>query len=713
MKKKFSIRLQILVAFAVVIITLLSLVSIFTGLHLKRVSSMYFNRLAAEGLVKIGAAVTDLFTQTGYVVEMLASQDDVRNADESLYSHVATTQAVLMTSIERSPIDTKIRRFFKDVKASFPDYIEVYMGTKWGGFTSDFDGDQPAGFDPRKRVWYEAAVKQQGALAVLNAFQSTMGCSSVAIAKSVHSPAGTFIGAVSIEFSLDTLTDMIARSALGKGGHFMLVQADDTILADPAHPDFNFKKMNEVGIPDFLQLTDAAEFKPIEIEMDGKQWVAYVYTIDKLKWKVLGFVEQTEVTGEYSTMLKIIAVFGTALALFFLAVAFFWGSRIVRPLKSAVAALKNIADGEGDLTVRLPVTGNDEITDLAVFFNKTIEKIASSVKVVGTDAEQMQQVGEALATNMTETASAVYEISSNIDSVKKQIMSQSASVTETAGTIEEIIRTIENLNGSIEIQSDSVAQSSAAVEEMVANIASITNSLEKSDNMVKALAAATSEGKSTLLTSNTVTQKIADESGGLIEASSVIQNIASQTNLLAMNAAIEAAHAGEAGKGFAVVADEIRKLAEESSAQGKTITDTLKKLSDDINGLSESSKIVEEKFNAIFQLSENVRGMSAELTAAMREQENGSREVLAAIKNISSVTVEVKNGSEEMLVGGKGVADEMRKLDQLTAVIKDSMNEMAAGVQQINRAVQEVNDLARKNKDSIEGLAEEVGKFKV
>ena len=248
---------------------------------------------------------------------------------------------------------------------------------------------------------------------------------------------------------------------------------------------------------------------------------------------------------------------------------------------------------------------------------------------------------------------------------------------------------------------------------MVSNIASITNSLEKSDNIVKELAAATSEGKSTLLNSNTVTQKIADESGGLIEASSVIQNIASQTNLLAMNAAIEAAHAGEAGKGFAVVADEIRKLAEESSVQGKTITDTLKKLSDDIVGLSDSSKIVEEKFNAIFKLSENVRGMSAELTAAMREQENGSREVLAAIKNISSVTMEVKNGSEEMLVGGKGVAEEMRKLDGLTVVIKDSMNEMSAGVQQINNAVHEVNDLARKNKDSINGLAEEVGKFKV
>ena len=386
---------------------------------------------------------------------------------------------------------------------------------------------------------------------------------------------------------------------------------------------------------------------------------------------------------------------------------------VSNPLQFTSDALRNIAQGEGDLTVRLPVRGKDEIAELSEYFNETIAKIGSAIKNVDANSNVMQSIGDELSSSMTETASALNEISANIDGVKEQAMTQAASVTETAGTVEEIIRTIETLNGSIENQSASVVQSSASVEEMVANIASITQSLEKSDGMVKQLAVATSEGKTTLQTSNAVTQKIAEASGGLLEASNVIQNIASQTNLLAMNAAIEAAHAGEAGKGFAVVADEIRKLAEEAGAQGKAITDTLKKLSDEITGLSGASQTVEAKFNAIFQLSENVRAMSAQLTAAMREQENGSREVLAAIKNISAVTMEVKNGSEEMLVGGKGVANEMRKLDKLTAVIKDSMNEMSAGVQQINRAVQEVNDLARKNKDSIEGLAEEVGKFRV
>ena len=180
-----------------------------------------------------------------------------------------------------------------------------------------------------------------------------------------------------------------------------------------------------------------------------------------------------------------------------------------------------------------------------------------------------------------------------------------------------------------------------------------------------------------------------------------------------MNAAIEAAHAGEAGKGFAVVADEIRKLAEESSVQGKAITATLKNLSGEIETLSASSKTVEGKFNVIFSLAEQVREMSARVTESMKEQENGSKEVLTAIKNINMVTTEVRAGSEEMLKGGEGAAQSMRTLDNLTRIITDSMSEMAAGAVQINNAVQEVNEITQKNTQSIENLAIEVGKFKV
>ena len=344
---------------------------------------------------------------------------------------------------------------------------------------------------------------------------------------------------------------------------------------------------------------------------------------------------------------------------------------------------------------------------------KHIEKIGSSIKTVGKNTIDMTNIGNELASNMTETASAVHQISANIDGVKQQALTQAASVSETAATIEEIIRTIRQLNNSIENQAASVAESSSAIEQMVGNIASITQTLGKTDDVIKTLANATADGKETVTGANTVTQRIAEESGGLLEASSVIQHIASQTNLLAMNAAIEAAHAGEAGKGFAVVADEIRKLAEESSSQGKTITETLKVLSGEIETLSYSAKTAEEKFNAIFSLSEHVKTMSQNLMNAMREQENGSKEVLTAIRDINMVTNQVNDGSAEMLRGGENVAQEMQKLDELTRVITDSMNEMASGAVQISNAVQEVHTISQKNKESIENLSKEVGKFKV
>jgi len=470
-------------------------------------------------------------------------------------------------------------------------------------------------------------------------------------------------------------------------------------------------------------LTSAAVFLEHVLDTDESEIGHYTYqgiyyissfaTMKTTDWSVILRAPVHEFMGTVDTLRITMIGIGVIILVVALIIVYFVARAMVKPVQTVVSALQNIAQGEGDLTVRLPIHGNDEVTDLSEYFNETIAKIGASIQQVGVNSSTMEEIGNELASNMTETASAVNEISANIDGVKQQAMTQAASVTETAATVEEIVRTIKQLNTSIETQAASVAQSSSSVEEMVANIASIGQTLGKTDDVIKNLTTATGDGKATLVTSNTVTQKIAEESGSLMEASSVIQHIASQTNLLAMNAAIEAAHAGEAGKGFAVVADEIRKLAEESSTQGKTITTTLKTLSGEIETLSSSSKTVEEKFNAIFNLAEQVKEMSDRLTEAMREQENGSKEVLTAIKSINTVTTEVQAGSEEMLKGGESAAAGMHKLDSITTTITDNMNRMVTKVMQINTAMKEVSTITRQNQESIKSLADEVHQFKV
>ena len=531
------------------------------------------------------------------------------------------------------------------------------------------------------------------------------------------------IGILAAATLAERLTDLIDDIVVGKTGACYITGIEGTIIAD--RDKSLVENMTNV-INDAKQdasLVSVASFLSHAIEVDesevgyytykGNSYIASYATVKSTEWTVVIRAPVHEFMGSVDTLRLEMILIGFGVLAVSLIIVFFVARSMVKPVKVVVNALKDIAQGEGDLTVRLPVHGNDEVTDLSEYFNETIEKIGSSIKTVGENSTEMTNIGNELASNMTETASAVHQISANIDGVKQQALTQAASVTETAATIEEIIRTIKQLNGSIENQAASVAESSSAIEQMVGNIASITQTLGKTDDVIKTLASATADGKETISGANSVTQKIAEESGGLLEASSVIQHIASQTNLLAMNAAIEAAHAGEAGKGFAVVADEIRKLAEESSTQGKTITSTLKVLSGEIEALSASSKTAEEKFNAIFALSEQVKTMSQNLMEAMREQENGSKEVLSAIRDINMVTNQVNDGSAEMLRGGENVAQEMQKLDELTRVITDSMNEMASGAVQISNAVQEVNAISQKNKESIENLSKEVGKFKV
>ena len=575
--------------------------------------------------------------------------------------------------------------------------------------------------DLKEREWFKKALSGQRHMTepYISKYDNSLS-STVSIP--VYNDTHDIIGVLACDVPAMWLSNQVKDIVVGNTGSCYILGLTGTNIADKdadiVKSRANFIELSKqdtslVSIATFEQKAmESTEAAVGFYDYNGEHRIASFAKVETTGWTVVINAPVDEFMGAVDKLKYRMWITAFIFIVIVVLLIYFFAGTIVKPVKLVVDALKEIAHGDGDLTVRLPLVGNDEITDLARYFNETIEKIGKSIKQVGISSTSMEHIGNELATNMTETASAVHQISANIEGLKKQALTQAASVTETATTIEEIVRTIKQLHNSIQGQAASVAESSASIEQMVASLVEVNKTLVKTDEVIGTLTAATGEGRAAVGSAYTVTKKIAEESGSLLEASSVIQNIAGQTNLLAMNAAIEAAHAGAAGKGFAVVADEIRKLAEDSATQGKTITTTLKRLGGEIASLSASSKKVEEKFNAIFDLAERVKEMSSRLTEAAHEHESGSKEVLDAIREINMVTNQVNDGSAEMLRGSEQVAGEMQKLDQLTRIITDSMNEMASGAVQISNAVQEVNDISQKNKDNIQNLAAEVGKFK-
>jgi len=207
----------------------------------------------------------------------------------------------------------------------------------------------------------------------------------------------------------------------------------------------------------------------------------------------------------------------------------------------------------------------------------------------------------------------------------------------------------DRLNGQLETQSAAITESSAAIEEMVANTRSVSSTLSKNAENVKELQEAAAVGQSGLNEVATDIKEIARESESLLEINSVMQNIASQTNLLSMNAAIEAAHAGESGRGFAVVADEIRKLAESSSKQSKTISGVLRKIKGSIDKITKSTDSVMNKFEAIDDGVKTVAEQESGIANAMAEQSVGSTQIMQAIAQVNDITGQVKEDAQKMV----------------------------------------------------------------
>jgi len=328
-------------------------------------------------------------------------------------------------------------------------------------------------------------------------------------------------------------------------------------------------------------------------------------------------------------------------------------------------------------------------------------KLRNSIHKIGLDSNEMGMVGSDLESNMLSVSDFTSKINASIEELKNDFLVQEKSISETNAAIIQIIENVRISSESVEKQVIAVNEAFSSFEKMKNSIEIVDGNVKETQDAIENLSVATNDGKQTLIKANDISQGIKEASGDLLEASTVVQNIASQTNLLAMNAAIEAAHAGEAGKGFAVVALEIRHLAEESNLQGKKISTTLKNLTDEIEVLANAASSTVEKFNFISTYSNKVNDLVSGVVNAMNEQDTGSSQILRAVKNIMQITSEVRSGSEEMLIGNTEAGKEMTRLVDISKNISSNMNEINQKSELIASEIDRAMNMTEENKQAV------------
>ncbi len=542
----------------------------------------------------------------------------------------------------------------------------------------------------------------------------------ITLARRLEDSSGKVLGVAGIDFSLEFLEGILETVDDASGGASTIANYKGWILADTLEPNqeallSDTRSADTVSAASALVRAESSQDTFVEMRIGGTvvlQMMEAVRLDEALDpWIFIVSLPKDRILEVPRRIYLELAVAELAILALLTALILAASRGISLPLVELTGSFDVIASG--DLRTEVGVRGRDETGRLAAGFNRLTSTLNGALGDLKAALGVLESNADELAAEMNRTEAALAGTDRSVETVVSRgadIDREIKTVTASVGRIQENAGSLESRSRS---ESEMILQSVAAIEEILANIRAVTGSVVKASEKYGELNESSARGEELLAEVIERSQYIQSRSEALLETNTVIAGIASQTNLLSMNAAIEAAHAGDAGRGFAVVADEIRKLAESAAEQSRAVEEMLGDIASTIGSVAASSRKAGENFGEIQALIRTITRLEEEVKQAMEEQSAGSNEILASLDGMKSASSDMDREAAAVSSLAGRISGEMEDLNRYSEDIQASIEAVRANGDILKSAYGRISILAENNRSSADRAAGGLRNFRL